>query len=244
MEESFIYEPTKLSQHFSRWVSKTSLEYEKKLRGPFFTRIHFHSSLMLYKRHKFRETYYSLETFCLPELVSGRKNRLQQLELLFRDIYSTLMFNNVALAQLVQRDELHVVAKTAENERIEALVKIAVGNEVACRNFKQRFGHYALNAYELAEPRFSEYDCDQLATLALPLKKLVIDYEKPTMSDYFSSTTGAASITHLVGVRELGKSCALQIVSALRNELNEVGKTSSLTKTVYEYEWDKLLRTI
>jgi hypothetical protein len=244
MDEPLIYRPTKLSQHFSKWVSKESHLYEKKIRGSFFTRVQLHCSLMIYKRHKFREVYYSLCKFDLPELADDRRGKLQQLELLFKEVQSTLMINNLALAKLSQHEELHVLAKTIENERIEALARVAADGESACHNFKHRFGHYALNAYELAEPRFSEYVCDQLVALANPLKKLAFNLDKPTMSDYFNSTTGSASITHLIGIRELGKSCALQVVAALRSELNDIDTTDSLAKTIYEYDWDKLLSVI
>ncbi|MDZ7725977.1 MAG: hypothetical protein U5L75_00095 [Candidatus Campbellbacteria bacterium] len=240
MDEKLVHNPSRFSELFNRVARESTESMEKRLSGGFFARVKFEGKLRAYLMAGYRSTYTRLRDFTLPDREERTVENIQKLVNTFKEIYPLIVFNNIALARIAPDGSFTVEVMTKEDEKNRILREFSEGS-ATCEEFKEQFGHYAFNGYEAQERRFSEYDCEELKKFGDIISQ-VPHQVKLSLGEYMEEKTGAATPSHLVGIRELGKNQALKIVSAIRDELIRLEKLDTFESSVFDHSYEDMIR--
>lgn len=218
--EEIVSNPSVITQHMLGIVSRLNEKHEKKFHTKnFFSIFVYGVKLRLYLKEGFGDFYGFLQNYTPPpylETMTGTR-KIKALFGEFEKVYDKLIFNNIALGFAhIQGEELENSVMTLEDEKIACFKKLASG-AISDEDFKDKFGHYALNAYELSSKRFEEYTSSELRELASLSSNIEIK-EKPLLEDYISEKTDKKTPV-LLALRELAKYKVLFIVRDIRYEL-------------------------
>lgn len=239
MEEQLVREPSRFSKLFNRVARETTATMEERMSGGFFARARFEGKMRAYLMNGYRATLKNLREFELPNHTDDPTENIKALVSSFKHLYPTIVFNNIALARMAPDGSFTVEVETKEDEKNRLLSELSRG-EILCEALKEQFGHYAFNGYEVRERRFSEYECSELKELGA-LVAQITEHNKPSLDTYASDIKGAATPTHLVGIRELGKYHALRIVAALREELQQLGEQEVLEGSPFDHSYEDIV---
>lgn len=242
MDEKLVHNPTPFSSVFNAIAENASESFERSISGSFFARVKLEARIRAYLMNGYKETHEYFRRTDLPKKTGDTKRDLIALMEAFEDTYPRIIFNNLVLAHHVKGSAFTVDLKTEEDEKNALLAKVAQ-NASECSTFEQEYGHYALNSYEVAERRFSEYSCEELQNLGkhiagIPLQK------KPSLAAYVQDHASGANASLLIGIRELGKFQALKIVAEIRYILLEIESTYELERPVFDYTYNELLQEL
>lgn len=166
--EDFIEKPSNLSRHLLEII----LDIEEK---------HKHSSGInnwlgrminsVKIRLQYLNEYYDIYDFLKKHRrrQCNSRNSLEVIECFFeefREIYKVISLNNflLAYAYFLEKDSLNPVLNK-EDERLLSFRDFYHG-KVSFEEIKKRYGHYALNPFELSSRRFTEYRKEELIKLA------------------------------------------------------------------------------
>lgn len=226
--EELVSNPSNITQHIVEIVVGANTKYEDLLNKKVsFRRFALNVKLNMYLKNDFHEFYQFLCDYKAPEFNTfNKKERLQKLFNEFKFLYEKLIFNNIALAyHYALNKQLSSSVMTKEDEKILCLKKY-FHHEITIEQFKEKFGHYALNAYELSSKRFEEYTAEELR----PIAKLVSNFkikEKTSLEKYISSPFEDVTPI-LIALRELAKYKILFLVKSIRYELLGIAKDNNI----------------
>jgi len=214
-----ISHPSPASKKVIKIIKSIYYDYQKKLTQKNLRRLIFITKIKLYQKQNYKQLYLYLKNYqiLLPSTLS-KSNQLKILFSEFSKLQQKLIFNNFALASLASLNQFPTTSNilTIEDEKIIYLQKIA-NNQISRLLFNKKFGHYALNPYELSEPRFTEYKSSQLKKLAKLTLNINIKSKKK-LENYIKSEP-ANHLAILIGLRELFKSTSLKVIKQIRDIL-------------------------
>lgn len=218
--EEIVTNPSVITQHLVGIVARLNEAQESRFNTKnFFSLFAYGVKIRLYLKEGFRDFYEFLLGYTpppFPDTVRGAQ-KIRALFEEFEKVYDKLIFNNIALGFAhIHGEEPENSIMTLEDEKIAYFKKLASG-AVTDEEFKKKFGHYALNAYELSSKRFEEYTSSELLELAHLSSNMDIK-EKPLLEDCISEKT-EKKIPALLALRELAKYKVLFIVRDIRHEL-------------------------
>ena len=218
--EEIVTNPSVITRHLVGIVSRLNAKHESKFNTKnFFSIFIYGVKIRLYLKEGFRDFYEFLQNYSTPlypETMPGTQ-KIIALFGEFEKVYDQLIFNNISLGFAhIQGEELENSIMTLEDEKIAYFKKLASG-DVTDEDFKEKFGHYGLNAYELSSKRFEEYTSSELLELARLGSNINIK-EKPLLKDQISKHTEKKTPI-LLALRELAKYKVLFIVRDIRHEL-------------------------
>lgn len=186
--------------------------------------------MKLYLKEGYKDYYLSLQAYQPPILVSG--DHLQNLDLLlieFKNSYRKLLLNNYALAyQYKKTKNLDNKYLTEEDKKNVCLQQLAA-NRISIAKFKSKFGHYAVNPYELKAKRFHEYSIAEFKPLLKMCLNLKIKSKPELIPEIINGKIGDI-VPVLIALRELAKSKILLIVDKIRSELLLIAKVEKSNK--------------
>lgn len=239
--EEFVVNPSKATKRLVDIVLRLQNRYDAQLKtkNPI-KKIRVIFKIKIYFEAGYREFFYFLKDYKIP---SQDLSGIKKLDLLFKEfekIYDKLIFNNIVLAYARSVcGEISNKVLTKEDEKILFLKKLFL-DEITTGQFNEKFGHYALNAYELSSKRFEEYDSSELASLA----KLVADFKtekieaKIPLETYINSGAKDKSPI-LIALRELAKYHTLFLVRAIRYELLRLAQQKHI-KNIFEKSYEEI----
>jgi hypothetical protein len=219
MTEEFVQNPSKITKHLVNIVLKLNKKHETSLKG-ILNRFKTHIAYNLYLRGGYKEYYFFLKNYKV------KSRTLKQLFQEFENQYNKLLFNNFALVYAYTKEkQIENPILTKEDEKILLL-------KTNLKKLKSKFGHYALNAYELKEKRFSEYSDKELKKLSNLVKNLEIKNKIPLES--YLKKKDKKPIPILIALRELAKYNILKIVAEIREQLLKTNKANIFNKSYKE----------
>ena len=229
--EDFIENPTNLSKHFLKIIIIKKRKYDSMFGSKnFIGKLISGVKLRLWYLNKYQEIYYFIKTFEIKTTVKELFNE-------FSRISDFINLNNLLLmySYLTEKDQYSPII-TKEDEKLLYLNKLYHG-KISIKEFKEKFGHYALNAFELSSKRFSEYDHKELMDLAKLLKNFKLK-KRIELEDYIKGKNKSLFPIYSA-MREELKYIALQVVSELRVELLELAKKENI-ENIFDLSYNKL----
>ena len=207
----FIENPSPLSEHLldiaNEEKDKVELFLKKKNT---FRRIFALIKMRMMYAEKYLEIFEFVNKFKV-------KHGINELFLQFQVVAEKLALNNLLLAYgMVDKKCSPSIIITKEDQKLLMLRQL-YEKKITTKQFKKTFGHYALNGYELASRRFSEYDDAELFTLAELLKDFK-EKKEITLFEYLKSKV-INKFWVYSALREELRSCTFLIISNLRYEL-------------------------
>jgi len=251
--EDFIENPTEISKYLIEIIVKAKKKYDAllKSRNPL-KKIASNVKIRLWYLNKYIDIYNFIQRYKRCEI---KKNEpFKNIENLFREfekIYEVIALNNLLLmyAFLVQsasvktstnREDKSSFVINKEDEKLLCFKKLYDG-KISSEQFKRKFGHYGLNAFELSSRRFSEYAPNELMNLA----KFSRDFKlkKDIKLDKYIKTKGKNLFAVYSALREELRYCALFVVNDLRFELLKLAKAKKI-KNIFNLNWHEIKRQI
>lgn len=171
----------------------------------------------VYLREDFKSFFSLLSQYHLPELPPEQSARQEGLLKEFDKLYKQVIWNNVAIAYLFAKGEkVESRYQTKEDEKNILLQKIARGEEKP-DVFRQQYGQYSLEPFEVTSRRFSSYSDEEIAALGQNFLQLSFP-QKKVLTEEDIKKANRATIDMLIVIREMGKYTAVGIVAGMRNE--------------------------
>jgi len=127
-----------------------------------------------------------------------------------------------------------------EDKKIVFLKKL-YKKEITFKQFNCKFGHYALNAYELSSKRFEEYTEKELLSIAELVSNIEIK-DKMELEEqiHLKKNNKEKKISILIALRELAKYNVLFIIRNLRYRLLEIEKEHNI-KDIFSKSYDEII---
>jgi len=254
--EDFIENPTEISKHLIEIIIRVKRKYDALLesRNPLKKIINnvkirlwylnkyidIYNFIQRYKRSRTKKNKYPLNS---PKSAKSAVH-IKNMERLFREfekIYEVISLNNLLLmyAFLTLKDKASPIINK-EDEKLLYFKKLFDG-EISCEQFKRKYGHFGLNAFELSSRRFSEYSQKELIDLAKYLKDF-----RPTKNiklDKYIKTKRKNSFAIYSALREELRYLALFIINDLRFELLKIAKKKKI-KNIFNLNWYEIKRQV
>ena len=241
MSEKLISNPSKLSEKLNKIVLKHNTFYQKKLKSknPFY-RLQILVKISLYQKlnhpqffYELRKIEYEIDNF--SQLKKGFfKENIQFLLDRFSLIQKKLIFHNLSLVffyklhpRIINSNSVKGIF-TIEQEKNLYLQKFAE-NKINKETFDQKFGHYAINAYELESKRFNEYSVSELKRIASLLTNLKIRSNNSSSKIYENPIFSKEVYSNYLVIREYAKYVSLKIIALLRKIILEQSKNKSFS---------------
>jgi len=265
--EDFIENPTEISKHLIEIIIRVKKKYDTLLtsKNPI-KKIINNVRIRLWYLNKYIDIYNFIHGYKHYQI---KKNKpLKNIENLFKEfekIYNTISLNNLLLmyAFLTQGDRSGSIIGSEgemkacfhfnranqfqapliinkEDEKLLCFKKLYDG-EISCEEFKRKYGHYGLNAFELSSRRFNEYSQFELMNLAKYLKDF-----RPTKNiklDKYIKTKHKNLFAVYSALREELRYCALFIINDLRFELLKLAKKKKI-KNIFNLNWYEIKRQV
>ena len=230
ISEDFIRNPTNMSKHILKLAQKAQDNYNHLLNPQKFKD---KIKLRLMYLNKYSEIYNFINNFLEKELPRDIEHLFQELI----TIFDFIAINNILLTySFLTEKNKHNLILTREDEKMEYLKKL-YNNEKSFEEFKEVFGHYALNPFELSSKRFSEYSREEIMKISKFLKEFELN-KTISLGDYLKNKK-----KHLFAVystlREELKYIALLVISNLRFELIKIQKERKI-KNIFDMSLDDL----
>jgi hypothetical protein len=238
--EEFVRNPTKITEHLVEIVLQLSNKYESQFQSRNILRkflIDF--KIRMYMKENYKEYFLFLRGHKPPNI--SDQDRIKELDLLFKEfrrLYDKLIFNNFALAYAytLNKDTSNPIS-TMEDKKILLLQKL-YHKKINVSEFLKEFGHYALNAYELASKRFEEYNHSDLLSLAKLASRINVQ-KKIELEEYINSKSKDKT-SILIALRELAKYNILYVIRVIRYQLLELAKEEGI-KDIFNRTHDEIL---
>lgn len=228
--EELVRYPSRATSGLLEIITDLAAAFDSRLgsKNPFvrFAAIY---EIRMYAVDGYKAFYDLLKNYRIPSDPAGGRDRITMLIAEFKRLYSGLIINNLALGSLCLRDGGRVPVSpvmTVEDEKIASLKKLSRG-EMAPDAFRGRFGHYALDAYELSSRRFEEYSDEELAALARLASN--IDVKEKISIDAFITADSKETTGAIIAIREFAKHKILYIVRDIRKELLLIADKDSIS---------------
>ena len=247
--DSFATNPSKITEHLVNIVLKLNEKHESdfKEKNPL-KKFANELKINLYLKEGYKDFYEFLKSYKIPYNISAEKNSIKKLALLFEEfeyIYDRIMLNNFALAYAYAKNkdknkQITNPVLTIEDKKNLMLKKLAK-KQITPKQFKEQFGHYALNAYELSSKRFEEYSDKELLKIAKLAENLEIKKEKVELEECLKQNQKQKEIIPiLIALRELAKYDTLFIVREIRRELLKIQKEKRI-KNIFSYSFGNIV---
>ena len=234
-------DPTRVSEHIVDLVLQLNNKYEATCTSKnVLKKIKFAFNIKMYLKNGYLDYYNYLKSSMPPMLKS--QNSIPRLTLLFEEfekIYLRLIFNNFALVHAYASNKVisHFIF-TMEDKKIVFFKKLYHG-QISRDTFNKKFGHYALNAYELSSQRFEEYSDSDLLKIARFVSNFVVN-KKTGLKEYISN--GVKQITPvLIALRELAKYNSLFIIRDIRYELLRIAQEKRI-ENIFDMPYDEIIK--
>jgi len=235
-----IYNPTFASKKIVGIIVTINNSYQKKLDQNLLSKIIFLTQLKLYQKQNYLHFYNFLNDYqVLPLNISSLQSQISLHLNEFTAIQKKIIFNNFALADLAlnKKSSINFDILTIEEEKIIYFQKLAK-KQISYSRFINKFGHLALNPYELAEKRFSEYKPTALLKIAKLTQNIKIKPKK-SLKQYLNSKS-INQFVALVGIRELAKFNALKNIQQIRNLLLKLARQKKINN-IFKYSFNQIL---
>lgn len=233
-QNDLIVNPTPASKTLVEIVASLSQKYDDLFKSKDFFHQYKRSVMVrLYLKEGYKDYYKYLQGYSLPNLIENdHRHNLRILVSEFKCLYDKLLLNNYSLAyQYWQTKSLTNYFMTEEDKKNLFLIKFA-NNKISINEFKDGFGHYAINPYELSVKRFHEYSESDFKRLLKICKGIKIKL-KPELGPEAVNEKCADIIPVIITLRELSKSKILLIVDKIRQELLGISKEEN-NKKIFE----------
>ncbi|MFH1642961.1 MAG: hypothetical protein ABIC04_08765 [Nanoarchaeota archaeon] len=220
--EDFIQNPTKLSRHLVEIVNKKKQKYDSLLRSKgFFENISINVKLRLKYLNGYKEICGFLKTF----QVNGEG--IVELFKEFERIADKTAINNLLLAYayLNEKNKSPPII-TKDDEKLLYFNRL-YNKKISTKAFNNKYGHYALNPFELSAKRFSEYTHNELLGMAQHSKNFVLK-KHTELKDYIAFENSKNLFPIYSALREELKYHALYIIHDLRFELLKLEKRKNI----------------
>lgn len=251
MTEKLIVNPSQLSKKLNHLIGEHNQSYQQQLKSKNpFRRLSILVKISCYQKLKHPQFFKELvkfekkiDNFSTKDKDNFQKKTQFLLEI-FSQIQKKLIFHNLSLVffyklhPLIIKNQKFTGIFTIEQEKNLYLQKFSQG-KIKRRAFDQKFGHYALNAYELATRRFSEYPNTELKTLGQLLTGLKIKTQNSSLQ-IFENPFFKKEIyhNHLI-IREYAKFVSLKIIAILRKLILQQAKMKRI-KEPFNKNWTEL----
>lgn len=226
----FNPEPSPLSQCLVDSVLALNAASEKQLAPRSLTgRLRADFRAKMYVKSGWREYYEMLRSYTVPEFAGTTCEQFDLLHKEFERFYKLLIDHNLILGRIYTAGAEHQQdVETEEDRKTFALLHFTP------KQFKEQFGQYALENFELSERRFSEYTDTEIKQLS-GLAKNSKTFNKTPLEEAAKKTE--ADISLLIALRELAKSKTLLIIAGMR-------KTAKATKhkDVFSLKKEELMK--
>ena len=165
--EELVSNPSKITNHLIEIVLSLNTRHEAILKtNNFIKKFKFDFKIAIYLKDNYHKYYLFLKEYQAPSCDLAGLKKFNSLFDEFERLYDKLIFNNFALMRAcAAKKEISNKIFTMEDEKIFLLKKLFY-NEVTVAQFIKRFGHCALNPYELSSKRFEEYGYQELLSIA------------------------------------------------------------------------------
>lgn len=239
MFDEFVVNPSKITQHLIKIVSKLNNCYEEQFATRnIIKKITIDFKMKWYLKDGYYDFYLFLKNYTVPDFSAHGVKKLEFLFKEFERLDNKLIFNNFALAYAytLNRDISSEIF-TKEDKKILFLKKLG-HSEITLGQFNEEFGHYALNPYELSSKRFEEYSYQEL----LAISNLVSNFnikKKVELQEYMESKL-KKRIPTLIALRELAKYHILFIVRDLRYELLNLAEKNGV-QNIFDKSFDEIV---
>ncbi len=233
--EIFVENPSKLTKKFIEIVDKKKKIYDELLKAKGFLRQIINGvKLRLWYKHKYEEIYEFVKHYDIK--TDSVKGLFQE----FDKIADMIFLNNMLLmySHLTEKKKKNISRIiTVEDKKMIMLKGVALKKN-SCDEFKKKFGHYALNAFELSSPRFSEYNDNEIMKIA----KFTKEFECKKNVELSNCIHKPEQLFHVYSaLREELRSIALLIVSKIRYKLLKVAKEKKI-KNIFDLSYEDVLR--
>lgn len=234
-----IINPSPASEKIIEIVCDLADKHRKQIASRnILTREFYRLKLEVYLKEGHKDYYNRLtrfdHKFSPPPMSKNPRERIESLYKAFETEYGRVIFNNIALTHYYLKHG--VVAsnvKTSEDDKIHYLKKFHEKN-ISRVQFNDKYGHYALNAFELSSKRFEEYSDEELSHIAILVYQFP-ERDKASLDEAINSANpDIPSI--LVSLRELGKYNSLFPLKWIRYELlglQRAGKIEDIFNHTY-----------
>jgi len=238
--EDFINKPSKISEHLVRIILKTKKKYDLLLKPRnFVKRLVNIVKIRLWYLDKYLDIYNFLKTYKPYKIKSNKYfENIKNLFFEFDKIYDLISLNNLLLtyAFIVEKNKSAFILDK-EDKKLLCFKKL-YDNKISEQEFKNKYGHYALNPFELSSRRFSEYSKNELINLAKYTKNFKI-FKKIELKEYIQKKKKDLFPIYFA-MREELKYYALLNVSNLRFELLKLSKEKKIDN-IFQISYKNLI---
>ena len=241
--EDFINNPSKISEHLIKIALRTKKKYDLLLKPRnFIERLISTVKIRLWYLDKYFDIYNFLKDY---KSYKTKKNKpfenIKYLFLQFDIIYNFISLNNLLLtyAFIVEKDKSAFILDK-EDKKLLCFKKF-YNNKISEQEFKNEYGHYALNPFELSSRRFSEYSKNELINLAKYTKNFKT-FKRIELKEYIQKKRKNLFPIYFA-MREELKYYALFNVNNLRFELLELSKKKKIDN-IFRMSYKNLIKLI
>ncbi len=235
----FVKDPSRITQHLVEIVEKLDNKAKNEFFSNSFIKKFFRDfKLLKYCKKDYVDFYNFISNYEVPKLNKNVKNNLKTLFNEFEKFYENLIFHNTALSYYyLKGHELRNPIITPEDEKNYMLRQLA-RKKIKSQDFLEKYGHYALNPYELSSKRFEEYTKKELMKIA----NLARDFKMKKNMRIGEYLHKKNKIPILITIRELAKYKILFIIREIRYMLLMIKKDFKID--VFNITYEKLLKEL
>ena len=230
--ESFIKNPTTISKYILNIAEKSQNKYDYLLISKrFIDKI----KLRILYMNKYHEIYAFINRTQEKKLPTNIPDLFKKL----RIIFDYVALNNILLGYsfLIEKDKKNPIL-TKEDEKLLYLKRVYI-REIPIKEFNNKFGHYALNPFELSSKRFSEYSKREIMKIGKFLKEF--DINKTNSLEEYLNSGGGNLFSIYSTLREELRYVSLLVINNLRFELIKIQKEKKI-KNIFHIEYDEIRR--
>ena len=234
--QEFISNPSNLSLILVDIVESESRYLLKQLKSNVIKKNLITTKFLIYCKVSHKEFYKYL---IRPNHFEEKK--LQEYLQLFSELQKKLVFHNMALAVFWKMNRKADLKKPwlMEDEEQLALSKFARG-EITKKEFDKKFGHYALNGYELKSRRFRECNSKELKKLADLVKEADFGKIGNPKKIYHNPLTKQQIYSNMLKIRSLAKYYSFQLIEVMRTKIIDLAGRKRI-KNCFDLTWRELI---
>jgi len=231
--DEFISKPTNISKSIILFAKKAEEKYSYLIKKPKFKD---KIKLRLLYLNKYSEIYkYCCDYNTKNDFSTNIISLFKEIE----EIFGHIALNNILLSySFITEKNLQNPIITKEDQKLDYLKKL-YNKEINIDSFIDKFGHYAINGFELSSRRFSEFSKEELLKIGSYLKSFKIK-KNQTLEQYLKDNKKILYPIYATLKEEL-KYIALLVINKIHFKLKEIQKKNKI-KNIFNLSYDDLQR--
>ena len=232
--EEFIRNPSKFSKHTINIAKLAAKKYNYLIRQEtFLQKIKKGIKIRLIYLESYKETIQFLKNFEI------KTESIETLYKSFEELADKIALNNITLAYClaVEKEQIPVVI-TKEDEKMVSL-KDFKDNKISREMFNSKFGHHAINPFEVSSKRFSEFSNEKLLMIAesIPMQDL---NKKKNLDEYVKKNI-KEKLPIYNALREELKDKGIKIIANIREKLLSIQEKNKI-KDIFSMSFEEVIK--